>query len=185
MNQIQKEFLLHGYDFECVESEFYTLLFNSGYYLFLREPYGHYPYNTVFRPIDQLVISGENISDISFLNTVPSDKIKKIDFSGNSIKSIGVLKELNLENLRILYLDHNNIKNISVISNLFLPNLEILNLQMNDIQDFSPLLDARFPKLAYLTILSSSRKERNISNAEIMHQLKEKFQKVKSLTRFR
>lgn len=83
--------------------------------------------------LEDLDLSGQNVSDLSFLNGI--EDMRKLKLDGNPIEDLSVI--LRYKNLRELSVKNMGIKDLRLIAQL--PRLRVLDITGNHIQDFSTL----------------------------------------------
>ena len=113
--------------------------------------------------LQNLILSYNNISDISPLINVDYKKLKTLIVNDNKIKDINCVKEFDFKELEELNLSNNPIKSIKGVEDWKFPNLFNLSLYRTNISDIEPLYEADFPNLTqldlYLTKIKMDEKE--------------------------
>jgi len=144
---------------------------NSISFLFTEE-------STLFS-LQNLILSYNNISDISPLVNVDYKKLKTLKANDNKIKDISCVKEFDFKELEELNLSNNPIKSIEGIEDWKFPNLFNLSFYRTNISDIKPLYEADFPNLTQLDLYFTKIK---IDDKEDKDKLKpEMFKKCKNL----
>ena len=90
--------------------------------------------NKEFPNIEKLVLSNNNLTDISGLEKLKAPNLKILDLSHNNIDNLEVFKKLNFP-LEKLNLDSNKIKDISLLEEIpIFKNLKELSIKDNEIE---------------------------------------------------
>ena len=90
--------------------------------------------NKEFPNIEKLVLSNNNLTDISILEKLKTPNLKILDLSHNNIDNLEVFKMLNFP-LEKLNLDSNKIKDISLLEEIpIFKNLKELSIKDNEIE---------------------------------------------------
>ena len=84
------------------------------------------------------------------------EKIEKLVLSNNNIDDISLLSRMKFLNLKTLDLSLNQIKNIEPLSRMTLDNLRSLFFKGNTTSDFTPLISSNFKNLQYVDISNNN-----------------------------
>ena len=95
------------------------------------------------------------------------EKVEKLILSNNNIDNISLLRRMKFNNLKTLDLSFNQIKNIEPLSKMELDNLKSLFLKGNTISDFTPLISSNFKNLQYVDISDNNIIEGNVELQKI------------------
>ena len=118
--------------------------------------------------LQNLILSYNNISDISPLTLVDYKKLKTLIANDNKIKDLNCVKEFNFKELEELNLSSNPIDSISGIKDWKFPNLFNLSFSRTNISNIKPLYEADFPNLTqldlYLTKIKIKKKDKKDKN---------------------
>ena len=114
-------------------------------------------------------LGNEILKDLYILSP-KYEKTERLILSNNNIDDISLLSRMKFINLKTLDLSLNNIKSIEPISKMKLDNLTSLFFKGNNTSDFTPLTSTNFKKLTYVdisdnNILEGSTELNNIVNA--------------------
>jgi Leucine-rich repeat (LRR) protein len=113
-------------------------------------------------------LGNEILKDLYILSP-KYEKTERLILSNNNIDDISLLSRMKFINLKTLDLSLNNIKSIEPISKMKLDNLTSLFFKGNNTSDFTPLTSTNFKKLTYVdisdnNILEGSTELNNIVN---------------------
>ena len=118
--------------------------------------------------LQNLILSYNNLSDISPLTLVDYKKLKTLIANDNKIKDLNCVKEFNFKELEELNLSSNPIDSISGIKDWKFPNLFNLSFSRTNISNIKPLYEADFPNLTqldlYLTKIKKKKKDKKDKN---------------------
>ena len=95
---------------------------------------------------EKLSLSKRGIDDeaLFLISQIPFDRLEEIDLSGNNITNIESLNNMNLPHLKAINLSFNKIENINSVANLNCPKLGEVLLQNNQIKDIEPFKNSTF-----------------------------------------
>ena len=127
--------------------------------------------NTLFS-LQNLILSYNNITDISPLISVDYKKLKTLIANDNKIKQIECIQEFNFNELEELNLSSNPIESIEGIENWNFPNLFELSFYRTNISDVSPLYNADFPNLTQLDLYFTKIKKNTKLKPEMFKKCK-------------
>jgi len=96
-------------------------------------------------------LGNEILKDLYILSS-KYEKIKKLILSNNNIDDISILSKMKFINLKALDLSLNQIKSIDPLSKMRLDNLKCLFFKDNTTSDFTPLTTTNFKSLQYVDI---------------------------------
>ena len=151
--------------------------------------------------LTKIILSENNISDLTPLAIIKSQKIEELYLDNNNIDNVDIFKNLNILSLKqlILYcnkitsidifsglkfdnliqlnLYNNKVNNIDVLSKIDLPKLQILHLGFNKISNIDALANVKLPELISLNL---NRNE--ISSIDVLENVH--FEKLEKLDFF-
>ncbi len=127
--------------------------------------------------LEELYLDNNNITNIDALRYINLTSLKDLILYCNEISSIDVLAGLSFSNLVQLNLYKNKVSNIDSLSKIKMPNLKILHLGFNKITNIDVLEKVDFPELISLNL---NRNE--ISSIDVLEKVN--FKKLESLDFF-
>ncbi len=127
-----------------------------------------------FKHLEKLLLSGNNISDITPLQNAKFPQLKELILFFNNIRDIEILKIVNFRYLTYLGLSDNSINDINVLKDVNFLQLEKLALSSNNLKDINVLWQTNFRFLRELRLSNNE-----ISDISILKFAK--FEKLKSL----
>ena len=107
------------------------------------------------------------------------EKTEKLILSYNNINDISLLSRMEFINLKTIDLSLNQIKSIESLSKMRLDNLQCLFFKGNITSDFTPLISSNFKNLKYVDISDNNIIERSIEFYKIVNDLTKKKIKIK------
>ena len=102
--------------------------------------------------IEELYFDNNNINDIEALTNINVNSIKQLILYCNKISSIDSLSGLTFANLTQLNLYNNKVSNIDSLSKIYMPKLQLLHLGFNKISNIDVLAKVNFPELISLNL---------------------------------
>ena len=108
--------------------------------------------NAKFKQLKELILFFNKISDISVFERVNFYNLTHLGLSDNSINDITPLKDVEFFQLERLALSNNNIKDINILWQTKFKFLRELKLSNNEISDISILKHVKFPQLKSLVL---------------------------------
>jgi Leucine-rich repeat (LRR) protein len=100
-------------------------------------------------------LGNEILKDLYILS-FKFEKTERLILSNNNIDDISYLSRMQFKNLKTLDLSLNQIKNIEPIFKMNLNNLKYLFFKSNNISDFTPLISSNFENLQYVDISNNN-----------------------------
>jgi len=100
--------------------------------------------------LSKLSLSENNITNLSYLNLIKSQKIEELCVDNNNLTNLDSFKNINIFSLKQLVLYCNKISSINSLSGLLFSNLIQLNLYNNKISNIDSLSKINMPKLQIL-----------------------------------
>ena len=92
-----------------------------------------YILNSKYENVKKLILSNNNIDDISLLSKMQFIKLETLDLSLNQIKSIEPLSKMRLDNLKTLFLKSNNTSDFTPLDSSNFKNLKYVDISGNNI----------------------------------------------------
>jgi Leucine-rich repeat (LRR) protein len=122
-------------------------------------------------------LGNEVLKDLYILNS-KYENVKKLILSNNNIDDISLLSKMQFKNLETLDLSLNQIKSIEPLSKMRLDNLKTLFLKSNNTSDFTPLDSSNFKNLKYVDISENNIIEESDELKKIIKVLSKKNIKI-------
>ena len=96
-----------------------------------------------------LKLENKNIGNnyYELLSKIDTSKLNELSLSMNNISDLSYLQKLNLENLKILDLSLNKITNYGELQKVNLKNLKILIINLNEIESLDSLINLKLEQL--------------------------------------
>ena len=111
------------------------------------------PLNTIkSQKLEELYFDNNNITDIVALSNISINSLKHLILYCNKISSIDCLSGLTFANLTQLNLYNNKVSNIEALSKVYMPKLQLLHLGFNKISNIDVLANVNFPELISLNL---------------------------------
>jgi Leucine-rich repeat (LRR) protein len=92
-----------------------------------------YILNSKYENVKKLILSNNNIDDISLLSKMQFIKLETLDLSLNQIKSIEPLSKMRLDNLKTLFFKSNNTSDFTPLDSSNFKNLKYVDISGNNI----------------------------------------------------
>jgi Leucine-rich repeat (LRR) protein len=118
-------------------------------------------------------LGNEILKDLYILSS-KYEKIEKLVLSNNNIDDISLLSKMKFLNLKTLDLSLNQIKSIEPLSKMRLDHLTTLFFKGNNTSDFTPLTSTNFKTLKYVDISGNNIIEGSIELNKIVNDLAKK-----------